>query len=60
MVQPYSSSDTSTAWKNSHFILSERLDFYKVINLSIAFYALAMNMLISLSVNVILLPWYMK
>ena len=36
VVQPYNSTDTATAWKNSHFILSERSDFYLVVNLSIA------------------------
>ena len=27
VVQPYSSTDTATAWKNSYFILSKRSDF---------------------------------
>ena len=45
VVQPYSSTDTLTAWKNSCFILSERLDFYIIDNLSITFLALIMQML---------------
>ena len=35
MVQAYSSNDIAIARKNSHFVLSERLDFYIVDNLSI-------------------------
>ena len=27
VVYPYSSTDTSAAWKNSHFILPDRSDF---------------------------------
>ena len=46
--QPYSSTNTVTAWKNSHFILSERekerererADFHMVDKLSIAVDAL--------------------
>ena len=40
MVQPHSSTDTVTAWKNSRYILSERSDFHMIINLSIAIHAL--------------------
>ena len=31
VVQPYSSTDTATSWKNSYFILSKRPDFRKLI-----------------------------
>ena len=41
MVWPYSSTYTATALKNSGFILSERSDFYMVVNLSIAFHDLS-------------------
>ena len=46
-----------TAWKNSHFILSERSDFHLVVNQSTAVHTLPMHML-SLSVDKILLPRY--
>ena len=36
MVQPYSSTDTATASKNSHLISSEGLDFEMVDHISIA------------------------
>ena len=32
-VQPYSSTDTATVWKNSSFILSEKSDFHMIDNL---------------------------
>ena len=54
-MQPYSSTDIVTAWKNSRLILSGRLDFHIVDNLSEAVHALSMHMLISLSVDEILL-----
>ena len=41
-------ADIATAWKNSHFILSERLDFHMVINPSIAVHALYICILVSL------------
>ena len=56
VVQLYSITDTATTWKNSYFILSKRLDFYVVINLSIVVHALPVHTLISLSVDEILLP----
>ena len=49
-VQPYSSTDTATVWKNSSFILSERSDFHVVIDLSIVVHVLSVCMLIW--------PWY--
>ena len=36
LLQTNSSTHTVTAWMNSHFILSERLDFHTIDNLSIA------------------------
>ena len=50
-MQPYSSTGTVTAWKNSRFILSEGSDFHEVVNLSIAIHALLMCKLILLTVN---------
>ena len=44
LVQLYSSIDTDTAWKNSHFILSERSDFHIIQNTSIAIQAFSMHM----------------
>ena len=51
---------TATAWKNFHFILSERLDLQMVDNLFIVVYAFPKNMLISLSKDEILQLRYMK
>ena len=45
----------TTAWKNSHFISSERSDFQMVDNLSTVLHALSIHMLTSLSVDEILL-----
>ena len=50
----------ATAWKNSFFILSERLDFLLVVNQSIAVHAFPMCMLTSLSGDEMLLPKYMN
>ena len=58
MVQLYSSTDT--AWKDSHFILSERSDFLTVNNLSIAIHALTICMLTLLFVDEIFLLRYMN
>ncbi len=41
MVHPYSSIDTTTAWRKLHFILSVRSDFYMTDTLSIAAHAFA-------------------
>ena len=60
MVQLYSCTDTVSVLKNSCFVLSERSDFHMVDNLSIAFHALLMCMLTSLSVDEILLPRYVN
>ena len=48
VVQPYNSTDTATAWKNSCFISSETNDSYVIINLLIACYFSDMHKLISL------------
>ena len=58
MALQHRTTDTGTAWKKSCFILSERPDFHIVDNLSIAVHGLPMHMLISLSVDKILLPSY--
>ena len=47
VVQPYNSTDTATAWKNSHFILSKRSDFHMVVKESISVDAFCMHMLTS-------------
>ena len=57
-MQPYSSTDTATTSKNSHFVLSERSNFHMVDNLSVL--AFPMHMLTSLSVDEILLLRYMN
>ena len=46
----------ATAWKKYGFILSEKSDFHMVDNLSIEVHAFLIHMLISLSVDEILLP----
>ena len=44
VVEPYNSTDSATALKNSCFVLSERLDFHMLNNLSIAVHAFPMHM----------------
>ena len=39
VVHPYSSIDTTAAWKKQHFILSVRSDFHMIESLSIAVHA---------------------
>ena len=60
VVQLYHSTDTATAWKNSHFISSEWSDFHMLGNLFLAFHALPEHMLTLFSVDKIYLPRYMK
>ena len=60
VVQPYSSTDTATAWKKFRFILSIKSDFYMINDQSIAVHAFPMRILTSLSVDEILLPRYVK
>ena len=59
-VHPYSSNDTDTASKKSHFILSERSDFLMVDNLSKAVHTSAWRMLTSLLVDETLLLKYVN
>ena len=47
-------------WRNSSFILSQRLNYYIVDNLSIVVQALPRHILTILSVDKILLPWYVN
>ena len=58
MVQPYNNTDLATAGKNYNFILSERSDFYMVLNQSLAVNTLPMQILFS--VNEILLQGYVN
>ena len=60
VVHPYSCMDTATAWKKSFFILLYRLDFHMIDSLSVAVHAFAKHMLMSFSVDVMLLPRYMN
>ena len=55
VVYPYSSVDTATAWKKSHFILSDQSDFYMINNMSIAFLPFSRHILTSLLVDEMLL-----
>ena len=48
VVQPYSSTDTTTAWKNCRFSLSGRLDLHMTDNLFVADHAFAIRVLTSL------------
>ena len=51
VVNPYSSIDTTAAWKKLRFILSVRSDFNKTDSLSIAVHAFASHVLTSVSVQ---------
>ena len=55
VVHPYSSMDTTTAWKKLRFILSDSSDSYMTDNLSIAVRACAGRVLMSFSVDEMLL-----
>ena len=57
VVHPYSSIDTTVAWKKLRFILSVRSDFHMTDSLSIAVHAFACRVLISVLVDETLLPW---
>ena len=48
VVQPYSSADTNTAWKNCRFNLTVRSDFHMTDNLFIADYAFPIRALTSM------------
>ena len=56
-MHPYSSIDTTAAWKKRRFILSARSDFHMTDRLSIAVRAFANRVLMSVSVGETLLPW---
>ena len=45
VVQPCSSTDSTTAWKKSHFIISERSDFHRMDNFSRTCYAFSCSWL---------------
>ena len=55
VVYLYSSMSTITTWKKLHFVLSERSDFQITDSLSIAVYAFASHVLVSFSVDEMLL-----
>ena len=56
VVHPYSSIDTTDAWKKLLFILSVRSDFHMTDSLWIAAHAFVSRMLMSVSVDETLLP----
>ena len=56
VVHPYSSIDTTAAWKKLRFILSVRSDFHVIENLSIAVHAFVSRVSMSFSVDETLLP----
>ena len=60
VVQPYNSTDMTTAWKKCRFSLSVRSDFHMTDNLFVASHAFPIHALISLSVDEILLPRYVN
>ena len=55
-MHPYNSTDTTAAWKNLRFILSDRSNFYMTDNQSITLHAFASHMLMSFSVYKTLFP----
>ena len=55
LVHPYSSIDTTTAWKKLRFILSVRSEFHMTDSLSIAVHAFARRVSMSVSVDETLL-----
>ena len=56
VVHPYSSIDTTAAWKKLRIILSVRSDFHMIDSLSIAVHAFVSRVSISFSVDETLLP----
>ena len=59
-VHPYSTIDTSVAWKKYRLILSERLDFHKIDSQSIAVHTFAGRILTSLLVDETQQPRYVN
>ena len=57
VLHPYSSIDTTAAWKKLRFILLVRSDFHMIDSLSIAVHAFASHVLMSVSVDETLLLW---
>ena len=60
VVHPYSRLGTAALWKKSCFILFDRLDFLMIDNLSTRLHAFPRSILISHSIDEMLLPRYMK
>ena len=56
VVHPYSSIDTTAAWKKLRFILLVRSDFHMINSLSIAVHAFVSHVSVSFSVDETLLP----
>ena len=56
VVHPYSSIDTTAAWKKLRFILSVRSDFHMTDSLSIAIHPFVSRVWMSVSVDETLLP----
>ena len=56
VAHPYSSIDTTTAWKKLHFLLSVRSDFHMIDSLSMAAHAFVSRVSMSFSVDETLLP----
>ena len=57
VVHPYTSIDTTAAWKKLRFILSVRPEIYMNDSLSLAVHTFACRVLMSVSVDATLLPW---
>ena len=60
VVYPYSSIDTTTAWKKFCFISMDTLDFHIINSLSKVFHAFSKHILTSLLINEVLLSMYMN
>ena len=56
VVHPYSSIDTTAAWKKTRFILSVRYDFHMTDSLLVAVHAFISHVLMSVFVDETLLP----
>ena len=55
-MHPYSSIDTTAAWKKLRFILSVRSDFHMIESLSLAVHTFVSRVSMSFSVDETLLP----
>ena len=56
VVHPFSRIDTTATWKKLHFILLDKFDFHMIDNLLIAVHAFISFIVISFSVDEMLLP----